>query len=309
MNKLFLKPVGLLEGLILFLFLAICVNTFAELDVAGPISTNTSINTGQICDEGGNNCMAFPDGLVMDEEDPYFRGWDKSTNITISESQISDLVHFTVGDEEDQVFVGWDKSSDINITESQIHDLQNYLTTENDPVYSGDPVSNITQVDIDSWDAAYDEVGDIPTALPVDEDITNLATGNDIYDFVTGLGYLTGLSGHSVTELNDVNIGDTSKWHEGFDYRVRSEICGPGISFADELLQVDLGPIYFDNFLGTVGIGTEDPQAALDVVGPIRTRPSSAPTCDGTTEGSIYYDDTENVFKGCDGSAWRAFTY
>jgi hypothetical protein len=34
---------------------------------------------------------------------------------------------------------------------------------------------------------------------------------------------------------------------------------------------------------------------------------SSAPACDGTTEGSIYYNTTDKKFYGCDGTTWQAF--
>jgi len=100
------------------------------------------------------------------ETDPIFGAWDKSTGISITENQISDLQNYltaetdptvaanfdfsgaTTGDllqfdgtkwvkvtpnylssETDPVFGAWDKSTGISITESQISDLQNYATT------------------------------------------------------------------------------------------------------------------------------------------------------------------------------------
>ena len=97
----------------------------------------------------------------MDSEtDPVFTAWDKTTGISITESQISDLDHFTTADETDPiygasvasgitatdttswnnkldsetdpVFTAWDKTTGISITESQISDLQSYLTSEVD---------------------------------------------------------------------------------------------------------------------------------------------------------------------------------
>jgi hypothetical protein len=45
----------------------------------------------------------YPDGTfsTVTETDPIYSAWDKSTGITITESQISDLNHFTTGDETD----------------------------------------------------------------------------------------------------------------------------------------------------------------------------------------------------------------
>lgn len=69
--------------------------------------------------------------IVTTEEDPQFIGWDKSTGIAISESQINDLQTYLIN-EFDPVFSTWDKSTGIVITESQISDLQTYITEEVD---------------------------------------------------------------------------------------------------------------------------------------------------------------------------------
>lgn len=55
--------------------------------------------------------------------------------------------------ETDPVFASWDKSSGIEISENQITDLQNYLTLETDPLYVASPASQITQENIDTWNA------------------------------------------------------------------------------------------------------------------------------------------------------------
>ena len=48
-----------------------------------------------------------------------------------------------------------------------------------------------------------------------------------------------------------------------------------------------------------IGIGTVAPRATLDVKGPIRTQPQTAPTCDSSTLGTIYYSSLSNNFLGC----------
>ena len=66
----------------------------------------------------------------IEETDPLFTAWDKSTGIEITESQITDLKDY-ITNESDPLFQAWDKSEGINISENQIYDLQNYLTSIN----------------------------------------------------------------------------------------------------------------------------------------------------------------------------------
>ena len=60
------------------------------------------------------------------ETDPAFTYWDKSTGITITESQISDLNHFTNADETDPVF---STSQAASITATDISNLANLSGT------------------------------------------------------------------------------------------------------------------------------------------------------------------------------------
>jgi len=69
------------------------------------------------------------------ETDPVFTAWDKTTGISITESQITDLGDY-ITTETDPVFTAWDKTTGISITESQITDLGDYITTETDPVFT-----------------------------------------------------------------------------------------------------------------------------------------------------------------------------
>ncbi len=131
------------------------------------------------------------------ETDPVFTAWDKSTGISISESQIGDLQTYltsesdpamaasfdfsgaTAGDilqfdgskwvkvtpsyltgytEIDPVFTAWDKSTGISISESQIGDLQTYLTSESDPVFGTSAAGGISTTDIDNWNGKQDQL-------------------------------------------------------------------------------------------------------------------------------------------------------
>ncbi len=59
--------------------------------------------------------------------------------------------------ETDPAFTAWDKSADISITESQISDLGTYIKTETDPVYGASVTSGIEANDIENWDNAYSD--------------------------------------------------------------------------------------------------------------------------------------------------------
>ena len=97
----------------------------------------TGDGTFQVTGPTALRTYTFPDAdatILTSETDPVFGTWDKSTGISITESQISDLQAYLIA-ETDPVFTTWDKSTGISITESQISDLQSYLTVETDPVF------------------------------------------------------------------------------------------------------------------------------------------------------------------------------
>jgi len=126
------------------------------------------------------------------ETDPIFNAWNKSTGIIITESQISDLDHFTTADEidlryavdssfvksgvrdwnsslaktidtadttywgraeTDPLFSTWNKSTGITITESQITDLDHFTNTDEiDPRYAAD--SSFIKSGVRDWNSS-----------------------------------------------------------------------------------------------------------------------------------------------------------
>jgi hypothetical protein len=97
------------------------------------------------------------------ETDPVFASWDKSTGITISESQISNLGNYIETETDPAVAANFD------FTEASTGDLlqfngtrwvkftPNYLTsfTETDPEFAASPSSGITNSQITNWNSAY----------------------------------------------------------------------------------------------------------------------------------------------------------
>jgi hypothetical protein len=64
------------------------------------------------------------------------------------------------------------------------------------------------------------------------------------------------------------------------------------------------GSAYLASTSGKVGIGTTAPAATLEVAGDVKVGNSSA-TCDGTTKGSIRYNNGSSVLEFCNGSSWN----
>ena len=108
-----------------------------DIDPSAAGGTNYSIS-------GSSQLVSVPfafhaktaEGLVggLDESDPLFDTWDKSSGIIITESQISDLGNY-IESETDPVFKAWNKSTGIVVAESQVTDLGNYIETETDPIF------------------------------------------------------------------------------------------------------------------------------------------------------------------------------
>ena len=99
---------------------------------------------------------------TITETDPVFTAWDKSTGISITESQISDLDHFTTADETDPVF-GASVASDITATDTT--SWNNKLDSETDPVFT-------------AWDKDYADLINTPAAADGSE--TKVTAGTNV---------------------------------------------------------------------------------------------------------------------------------
>jgi len=135
--------------------------------------------------------------------------------------------------ETDPVFEAWDKSTGISITESQISDLQNYLTTEVDGSVSNEiqvlSISNDTIYLTDggfvklpagtSFSGSFNDLTDVPAGLADGDDDTQLdETAVDA--FVANNGYLTSyietdpiFIAHAA---NGITLSDIGNWNAAF---------------------------------------------------------------------------------------------
>ena len=162
-------------------------------DITNELNTSAVLNGSslEITDAGGTLSVNL--GSIAEESDPVYNAWDKSTGISITESQVSDLSHFTTLDETDPtvpasvkdgtdwtevtsipadiadgddgittetdpVYNGWNKSTGISITESQVSDLSHFTTLdETDPtvpasVKDGTDWTEVTSIPADIAD-------------------------------------------------------------------------------------------------------------------------------------------------------------
>ncbi|MCK4661553.1 MAG: fibrobacter succinogenes major paralogous domain-containing protein [Bacteroidales bacterium] len=125
------------------------------------------------------------------EADPLFTAWDKSSGISITESQISNLDHFTNADETDPVF-GLSVASEITAidTTNWNNKLDSY--TETDPVFGPSVAGAITQTDTTNWNNKldyYTEIQNLADVLVIsnsaNSQIKNVTDPTDDQDAVT----------------------------------------------------------------------------------------------------------------------------
>jgi hypothetical protein len=128
------------------------------------------------------------------ETDPFFNAWDKSVGINITESQITDLDHFTNADEKDPKFAAWNKSAGISIKESQITDLHHFSNTDEiDPVFGSSIAKGISSLDTTKWN--YNFSGNY-------RDLKNKPA--DLGDFNNNIGYQLSNRDGDVSSTNEI---------------------------------------------------------------------------------------------------------
>ncbi len=151
---------------------------------------------------------------TVTETDPLFTAWDKSAGISITESQISDLDHFTNTDETDQIFTA---SVANNIDASDTTRWGSTDGTETDPVFGAHAANGITSSNITNWTTAYGW-GDHSTVGYTTTDTT--LNEAEVDAFVDNNGYLTNetdpvFGAHIV---NGITLTDTANWNAAYGW-------------------------------------------------------------------------------------------
>ncbi len=130
------------------------------------------------------------------ETDPAFTSWDKSTGITITESQISDLDHFSGNDisGNETAFDGWDKDVSDDFT----------TTDETDPVFSSSLAAAITAEDTARW-ASNNYTQNELQNLTLENQQLSISGGNTID--LSEAYYIADSS--ATNELQDISLNGT----------------------------------------------------------------------------------------------------
>ncbi len=134
--------------------------------------------------------------ILPPETDPAFTNWDKSSGITISESQISDLQHFT-GDSitgNETAFEDWDKNADDDFTAED----------ETDPVFSSSLAAAITAEDTARW-ASNNYTQNELQNLKLENQQLSISGGNTID--LSEAYYIADSS--ATNELQDISLNGT----------------------------------------------------------------------------------------------------
>jgi len=128
--------------------------------------------------------------------------------------------------ETDPVFSNWDKSSGVNITESQISDLGDYIVSESDPNYTSSVAAEITTDDITNWNNKLENFTETDPNVAENFDFTNASTG-DILQFNGAKwvkltpNYLTSYTETDPVFSNSIaakiNASDTTYWNNKLD--------------------------------------------------------------------------------------------
>jgi len=212
------------------------------------IKTETDINGGiNFTITGTSQLMSVPYAMhattaesltkPIEETDPLFSLWNKSSGITISENQISDLDHFKNSDEidprytadssfiktgvrswnsslaknigakdttrwgkaeTDPLFSSWDKSTGIIVTQNQIIGFDPFTTAdETDPQFGKSIAKGITQADTANWNNKSGFSGSY-------QDLTNEPTS--LSDFFNDMNYQRSNDDGDVSSTNEIQM-------------------------------------------------------------------------------------------------------
>lgn len=137
------------------------------------------------------------------ETDPLFSSWDKSTGISIKESQITDLKHFKNSDELDPIFSA---SPAFKITST---DIANWNKSELDPIFNSSVAKNISLNDISRWNAKSDFDGKY-TSLTNLPSFHKVAFSGDFNDLINAPSNTVSLT--QAPQKGDLLYFDGAKW-------------------------------------------------------------------------------------------------
>ncbi len=195
-----------------------------EINETDPIFSSWDRTTGiEITESQISDLQEY----LTEEADPEFTAWDKSTGIAITEGQISDLQEYLV-EESDPAFAAWDRSTGIAITEDQISDLQAYLLAESDPAFA-------------TWDRSTgiaiteDQISDLQAYLVAEADPAFTA-----WDRSTGIAITEG----QISDLQEYLMEEVDPAFTAWDKSTGISITESQVSDLQEYLTEEVDPAF-----------------------------------------------------------------
>ncbi|MBN1819109.1 MAG: tail fiber protein, partial [Prolixibacteraceae bacterium] len=225
-NKLYIENTNSTTPLIYGDFSTNLARINGNFEVSGTVKIEGgSPAAGRVLTSDANGLAGWSD--IPAETDPVFGAWDKSTGISITESQISDLDHYTDADIDgsETAFDGWDKDASDDFTTADETDPQvgantiNYLSKWNGSALVTGTVYDNGNIGIGTASPDYklQVNGDIAPETDGDRNLGAENLGWDtLYlsstiDYGSNLGFSSGGS-EKVTFTTDgkVGIGETN---------------------------------------------------------------------------------------------------
>ena len=231
--------------------------------------------TGLVMADGAGTISAAVAGTnyVETEADPLFTDWDKSEGISITESQISDLVHFTNADETDPVVgavTGLVMANGDGIISAATEGVD-YIVTETDPKVGLNSVNQVPK-----WNGSALVAGSI-----YDDGHVGIGTSPNPFYMLDVVGIIN-------ASAIKVNGTDVLTSYTETDPEVGANITDQVPKWDGSALVT--GTISDHN--GMVGIGTPIPSTILEIKGSANRLRLTDTVTDGTLNQAIQFADS-----------------
>lgn len=179
------------------------ISEYALLPATNSVLGGVIIGDGITVDSNGLISIIFPDEYVLPIASASVLGGIKiGTGLSID---VNGVLSSSAYAETDPIFTAWNKSTGISITESQISNLRAYLLSEVDPVFTASPAFGITLGNIANWNSLVNYTH--PTQSAISPSLSGALVPSAI--IANTLGHVTSISTRTLT-LSDLGYDGVS---------------------------------------------------------------------------------------------------